>query len=189
MDKETRRSTLRIIRYTLSHAPFMLRRVFGFIGMEYSRRVMLQSVRHALRRRIQIEKSEDFTLEIDQEKISIPDNFKISFREILPQIHEHVYLGLTDKILTEEALVKIFGDFIIRCGQSAYPFSEQHREFLRELTDSTIAKLNEAAKGGSSNLTHSAVHIQHIKSTGFAEDILKALEQEMRNSGETTGTV
>jgi hypothetical protein len=188
VDRETRRATLRIIRHTRRHAPFLQRRVFGVIGMQYSRRAMLQSVREALCRRIELEESEGFNLEIDKADIFIPDNFQKPYREILPHIHERVYQGLGDKTRTDEALVEIFGSFIIRWGQSLDAFSDHHKSFLTELADRTIAKLNSVTKGASSTTTPRADHAPDVNKTGLAGEILKAVEQELRSNTETART-
>jgi radical SAM superfamily enzyme YgiQ (UPF0313 family) len=182
VDKETRRATFRIIRHTRRHAPFMLRRIIGLLGMQYSRLAMLQSVHTALHRRIEMEKSADFNLEKDQTDICIPENFKTHYRKILPQIHKRVYLSLADKTRTEEALVEIFADFIIRCGQTLDSFSDQHRDLLRDLTDHAVASLNGSTNDISSALTKSTNQVPGIKETRLAEDILKAMEQELRGN-------
>lgn len=182
VDRETRWGTFRIIRHTRRHAPFMLRRVLGLLGMQYSRVAMLQAVRQGLQKRIELEKSEGFKLEVDQTEIIIPENFKQPYQEIFPEIHERVYLGLRDKTRTDETLIETLTDFIIRWGQTMDSFSDQHKVFLQELADRAIAKENTATEGVLPVLVQSNEAVPDIKKSKLAEEILKAVEQELRGN-------
>jgi hypothetical protein len=149
---------------------------------------MLQSVREALSKRIELERSEGFNLAIDKTDISVPDNFLKPYREILPHIHERVYQGLGDKVRTDEALVEIFSSFIIRWGRSLDAFSDHHNTFLTELADRTVAEFNNVTKGGSSAITPRADRVPDVTKAGLAGEILKAVEQELRRNSETART-
>jgi hypothetical protein len=98
-----------------------------------------------------------------------------------------VYLGLKDKTRIDEALIKIFTDFIVRWGQSfdfdnlnsAEQFEDFHRTFLFEIADRTIAKENSAVSD-KAVFHEQSQEIPDIKKSQITAEILKAVEQELR---------
>ena len=181
VDRETRRTTIRIIRHTRRNAPFMMRRVLGLIGLQYSRLDMLRSVRKALLERIALEESADFKLEIDLSNSIIPDKFKKPYQQIFPEIRRRVYEDLTDKTITEETLIEVFIDFITRWGQTLDSFTDQHRDSINELVDRIVTRQNSLAKGVTSGPTSGDGTFSNTKNTEIAEEVLKAVEQELRS--------
>ena len=182
VDRETRRTTLRIMRHTRRYAPFMMKRVLGLIGLQYSRLDMLRSVRQALLERIKLEESADFKLEIDRSNSIIPDKFKKPYQQIFPEISRRVYTDLADKTVAEETLIKVFIDFITRWGQTTDSFTDQHRASISDLVDRIITMQNSLPKSASSSLTSGDETFSNIKNTELAEEVLKAVEQELRSN-------
>ncbi len=182
LDRETRRSTLRIIRHTRRHAPFMMRRVLGLIGLQYSRIAMLKAVHQALLDRIELEKSADFKLEIDHSNAVISEEFKKTYRRFFPGIYHHVRTNIANTAVVEEILIEVFVDFIARCGKELDSFTDSHQSYLTELVDSAIARRNSLVEGISSVITLDNDTLPRINVSEMAEEILKAVEQELRGS-------
>lgn len=182
MDKETRQTTLRLMRYTRRHAPFMMRRVLGLICMHYSRVVMLKTVRQALRERIDLESSAAFRIEIDRSDIGISEGFKKAYHQFFPDVYRRVYLGLMDQQSTEEVLIEVITNFISRSGKTMESFDDYHRASLSEHIDRIIVKQNDLTRGLSPARTLNDGAIPDINKTGLADEILKAVEQELRDN-------
>ncbi|MFQ6044230.1 MAG: hypothetical protein ACE5PV_25530 [Candidatus Poribacteria bacterium] len=121
-------------------------------------------------------------MEIDKTSIFIPESFRKPYEEIFPSVYERVYLGLTDKTRTEEALIEVFVDFITRWGGplTLDKFSEQHKVYLFELADRTIEKENRTVGRKSPVPVQTEEAVEDIKKTRLAEEILKAVEKELR---------
>ena len=177
-DEEARNAIFDIIRHTLCHAPFMLDKVIRLILFNYSQRVHLPEHIEALRHQIDTEKSGEFTPKVAKGIIFIPESFKQPYKTLFPEIYERVYQGLQDKTRTEEALIEIFTDFIIRWRQSLEQFEEHHRLFLQEIADRTIAKENKVLEGKS--VAFQQGEMPDVKKIGLADDILKYVQQELR---------
>jgi hypothetical protein len=186
-DAQAREAIFDIIRHTLRHAPFMLEKVIRFLVLQYGEHIQVQSLTEAIRQQIEVEKSNTFKLEIAHGDILIPDNFQKPYRKIFPDLYHYVYLGLKDKTRIDEALIKIFTDFIVRWGQSfdfdnlnsAEQFEDFHRTFLFEIADRTIAKENSAVSD-KAVFHEQSQEIPDIKKSQITAEILKAVEQELR---------
>jgi len=76
VDEEARDTIFRIIQHMRRHAPFMRQTVMSIIVRQLARVAMLRGVRKSLRERIELESSENFKLDIDQDDILIPGNFE-----------------------------------------------------------------------------------------------------------------
>jgi hypothetical protein len=181
LDKEERRAVFNIINYTRSHAPFMLPKVVSLILMQHGLASILPAMRETLLRQIELEASGDFKLDIAQGEIPIPPNFKKPYNGIFSEIHKYVYLALNDKSRTDEALIEIFTDFIIRFGNTFEQFDEHYLTFLFEIADRTIAKENNSVRN------QFPVHIKNyyeelpdVRKTKLADDVFKGVEQTLR---------
>jgi hypothetical protein len=75
-DEKVRRAVLDIIQYTLRNAPFMLKQVIGAVFQQYNEVVLTQSMCEDLQRQIELERSEEITLEIDQTDNLVPGGIK-----------------------------------------------------------------------------------------------------------------
>jgi len=176
VDKDTRRATIEIISYTRKHAPFMLEKVLGIVLQQYSYVHLVRLMREKIQNELEIE-----AMNIDElihSEILIPESFEKPYKEIFSEIHGHVYTGLDDKTRTDEALIEVFTDFLTRWGQTFNQFSEQHRLFLYELADRTIAKENRTVEFPAAMQSNGP--IPDIQKTQLADEIFKAVEQELR---------
>ena len=178
-DEEARGYILDILAYTRKHAPFMLEKITGLVLRQYGHASTLPVLREAVNRQIEIEASGGL-LSIPQVELFVPDNFKEPYKEIFPEIHKHVYLNLKDKNRTDEALIEIFTDFLLRWGQTFENFSDYHRTFLFEIADRAITKRNSIIDGQSAVMEQSREEIPDIQKTRLADEVIKAVEQELR---------
>jgi len=177
-DEDARNVIFDIIRHTLRHAPFMLEKVIRYIMLQYGEYLQLQPLLEAIQQQIEAETTSAFKPEIAQGDILVPESFKNPYREIFPDVYKMLYTKLKDKTRTNEALIEIFTDFIIRWGKTFEKFSDHYRAFLFEITDRTIAKENSICQSAVEK--QSEGKIPNIPKSHLADEILKAVEQELR---------
>jgi radical SAM superfamily enzyme YgiQ (UPF0313 family) len=180
LDGKTRRSILNIIRHTRKHKPFMIEKVFGLIIQHYGYARVVQLLREDIHKQMELEKSGEFKLEARQPDTLIPASLRQAYQEIFPEIHSRVYMGLQDKTRTDKVVIDVFADFLTHWGTTLDQFSDHHRVFLNELTDRTITKENRVTKEVSSVFVQHAGALPYIEKTHLAEEVLKAVEQELR---------
>lgn len=179
LDRKTRGVILDIIRHTRQQAPFMMPKVVGRIMRHYGYAARHQ-FREAIQSQMNQEESGEFKLEIQQGGPLVLESFKEPYQRIFPEIYEEVYQGVVDKTRTEEALIEVFVDFITRWGETMDSFSDQHKVFLHELVDRTIARENGTVGTQPPIPIEADEAVPDVKKTGLAEEILKAVEQELR---------
>ena len=98
-----------------------------------------------------------------------------------PEIYRKIYLNIADKTRTEETLIEIFTKFVTRWGYVLDSFSEEHKSYLTQLTDQTIAENNSyksEALVGEAKSPNDAV-MPNFKQIRLSDEILKAVEQEL----------
>jgi hypothetical protein len=117
---------------------------------------------------------------INHTEVLVPESFKIPYKEIFSEIHNHVYLGLKDKTRTPVTLIEVFTDYLTRWGQTGEHFSDQYRVILRELADRTIEKENSAIQGVFTSSMEEHQKLPGVSQTQLADEILKAVEQNLR---------
>lgn len=178
-DETARNAIFDIIRHTVRNAPFMLDKVMKLIVLQYGEWVVLQPYLQLVYDQIEAEKSGEFVPKIAQGVILVPERFKKPYKEIFPEIHKRVYLGLKDKTCVGEALIEVFTDFIIRWGRTFEQFEEYHKIFLQEIADRTIAKENSAYDDTVAPI-QSSEEVPDVKKTRLADEILKHVEQKLR---------
>ena len=174
---EARRAISGMFFHTLQHAPFMLEKVLGFICVQLSELAILEPLKNELQEQIELEKSGAANLEIDQGDFTIPEGFMKAYPKVFPEIHKQVYLGLLDKKRVDEILVQVFTDFLIRWGETFEKFEEYYRTFLFEIVNRAIDKEN---SGFSESEPLVLQEIPDIKKSQLANEVLKCVEQELR---------
>ena len=192
-DAKARDAIFDIIRHTIRHAPFMLDKVMRLIVHQYGEYILLQPFLEAIHQQIEAEISGAFKPEVARGNIFLSDNFKKPYREIFPDIYKYVYIGLKNKTRTDEALIEVFTDFIVRWGQTFEPkveavgerseqFEDFYRTFLFEIADRTIEKENKALEDESIVLLQdSDEEFPDFKRNRLADDILRYVGQELRS--------
>jgi hypothetical protein len=185
-DENARDAIFDVIRHTLRHAPFMLEKVVRLIVLQYSEYVLLQPTLEAIHQQIEAEKSGAFKPEIMGGEILIPESFKNFYKQVFPEIYEQVNPGLTDKTRTDEALIEIFADFLIRWRETfeqsdagklnAMAAIEHYKTFLSDIVGRTIDKTNSMFPV----FRHDQQAIPDITKNRLAGEILKHVEQELR---------
>jgi radical SAM superfamily enzyme YgiQ (UPF0313 family) len=179
LDRRTRRVILSLIWYTRRNAPFMMRRVLGLIVAQHFDTAILPPLREAIRRQIESEESVDIEPFVESAEALVPQNFEVLYQEVFPEIHERVYLGLTDKTRTCEALIEIFKNFVIGFQETLQGCSEHPREYLHELADHIIVKANRTTGELYSAFAQANLTMLGAKRE-LAAGILKAVEEDLR---------
>lgn len=177
LHKDARRSIFRIIMHTRRQAPFMMDKVFGLIIQHYGHAGLASFLHEDARKQIELSKSGKFRPVIDNAQTMIPKAFKGAYQEIFPEIHQQVYLGLNDKRRTEETLVAIFVDFIKCQEEELNSFTEHHKVILNEFVENSMARENRLISPLTALDDQAA---PDIKKARLAEEIFKAVEQELR---------
>ena len=191
VDRDARRVTLRLMLYTLRHAPSMMTRVLRLVWSQYLEAVRLPHLVEAIDEQIRLETEAGIKLRRAPTVFLVPDVFKKPYRAIFPELYERVYRGLDDKSRLHDALTEVTYDFLTRWGPSFEEFGEHHRSFLYELCDRTIAQENTGVQG-----THGEKAVLEVipdEKAGFTEgqaavwlrrlsdDVLHMVEQDLRN--------
>jgi radical SAM superfamily enzyme YgiQ (UPF0313 family) len=182
MDKEARRSAIRLFLYTRRRAPFMLPRVAAMIVRQYVETVDLPFLREAIEAQIRLESREEFKLQFEPTVFFIPEAFKKPYKAIFPELHQRVYQGLIDKSRTHDALVEVVYDFLTRWGLTFEQFEEHHRTFLFEICDRTIAQENSKLQADE-NVAAGDVALpdSDYRRSRLPDEILRTVEQELRS--------
>jgi radical SAM superfamily enzyme YgiQ (UPF0313 family) len=72
LDRQARRSAIRILLYTRRHAPFMTGKVVGMLARQYIEAAELPLLRESIEAQIRLESEEAFTLELSRRSFSYP---------------------------------------------------------------------------------------------------------------------
>lgn len=175
-DRETRRSIIRIIMHTLRQAPFMIDKVVGLIIQHCALSSLVSLLGKDAQKQIELVRSGVFQSEVNYVQNVLPEGFKDIYQEIFTEIHQRVYQDLTDKRRTDETLLGVFVDFINSQGAELDSFTDNHKIMLHEIAESRVAEENKIT----SILPAIDQTAPDIKETRLAEEILKAVEQELR---------
>ena len=169
-----------IFEYTEQRAPFMMRRVKELVVQHARYRQSLAHLMPQLDRQIELESSGKLKLKQDDRPIPIPQAFRASYSNIFPEVYRYVDLNLNDKDKLSDALVEVFVDFLVRCGEGLDQIEEYHRAYIKEICDQVCAKFNGQApeefipvgdNGTTMPIPHGILR--------FGDDVLKSVEQEM----------
>jgi hypothetical protein len=191
MEPEARQSTIRLLRYTRQHAPFMLGKVLGLIVRQYLEAAEVPFLREMIAAQIHRESDEAFVLLREPTVFFIPEAFKKPYRDIFRELYERVYQGLIDKSRTQDALVEVIYDFLTRWGLTFEQFEEHHRAFLFEICDRTVAKENGTRPSGAGapmdlreipdRLTGLSEGQTLVWLKRLADEVLRTVEQDLRS--------
>jgi Radical SAM superfamily/Domain of unknown function (DUF4070)/B12 binding domain len=191
MEPEARQSTIRLLRYTRQHAPFMLGKVIALIVRQYLEAAEVPFLREMIAAQIHRESGEGFKLLHEPAVFFIPEAFKKPYRDIFPHLHERVHQGLIDKSRTQDALVEVIYDFLTRWGPTFEQIEEHHRVFLFEICDRTIAKENGPCPSGAGTpvdlreipdrLTGLSEGQTRVWLKRLADEVLRTVEQDLRS--------
>jgi hypothetical protein len=177
VDHEGRRSIAKIIGYTQQNAPLMLEKVKALIGQHAKYRDSIIKLLPQIDRQIELESSGKLVFEIDRRPIAIPPLFRKEFKNIFPQIHERIYLKMRNKDQVPEALIEVFVDFLVSCGEKFNRIEEYHFNYLYEICDRTSTKFNGVHSGTPMPDANLGGQIPNVESIRLADDILKNVEQ------------
>lgn len=190
MNREARRSAIRLLIYTRRRAPFLTNRVMSMIGRQYIEAAELPFLRDAVEIQLRLENGGDFRLELEPTVFFVPEAFKKPYREIFPALYEHMSHGLIDSTRIQGALVEVIYDFVTRWGSTFERFEEHHRIFLFELCDRTVAQENGNVLATHAENAEVGVGLnQKAATTGgptpvwlrrLADEVLRTVEQDLR---------
>jgi len=177
-DKKARIALLDTIWYTFKHARFMLPTVIRIILRQFGYVYINQhEFREVLQKQINLERSGELKLEIEQSEVIIPESFKEPYEEIFPEVYKEVFRGLKNKIQTGETLIEIFTEFFKSRKSAGGFFSVEDRSDLMELAKRTATKKNNVSKISIS--ISSEELMPNSNKTRMSDEILKAVEQEL----------
>jgi len=186
MDKEARRTTLRLVIHTLRHAPFMMEKVGLMITHQYFKKAQLPSLLKGIDNRILKESTNTIELQPDPTQYFVPNTFRKPYREIFPDLYQRVHNGLKDKTRTLNSLVEIIYDFLTRWGTTFNQFEEYHQSFINDASDRTVASENNNNVAGAENTEENLTDISELSKRGvtrrmnqLADEVLRSVEQEL----------
>ena len=179
VDNKVKRAVFELTQYTSQHAPFMMKKVIGLIFQQYNEVILTQSMCEDIQRQIELERSGEIKLEIDQTDTFVPEGFNKPYQKLFPEIYKRVYIGLKDKARIDEVLVEIFTGLLIRWEPTFEQFEEYYRTYLFEITDHAIEKENNNVSSQSVSIGQAQEEMSDIP-TQIGDEILKAVEQELR---------
>lgn len=174
-----------IVTHIQQAAPYMMRKV---------RMLTLQHARHKktfdrllpyIDRLVEYESSGKVQFDKDDRPVPIPETFRKEFLRdrLFEDMHRYVFENLEDKDRVPEALTEIFVDFLTRLGDVFKDFEPQHRTFLQDLSDRTCQKLNREMSGSPGPGKSRIMKLPDVKRSRLAEDILRAIEQDLLKEG------
>ena len=178
--RDERRHALRILRHTRRTAPYLIESVAGAVFMFHHERSLLEPQQAAIRRQIELEKGREFKIATGDQFVS--PAFKKPYKEIFPAAYQRLAEGLLDRSRLEPALVEVFGDFLVRWGQSFTQLEDYHQSHLMEICDRTLAKEN-AQLARPVPVDRGLVVMPDFRITRLPEQILRSVEQDLRVGG------
>jgi radical SAM superfamily enzyme YgiQ (UPF0313 family) len=190
VNRDARRVALRLMFYTLRHAPSMMKRVLRLTWNQYLDAVRLPMMLEGIDEQIRRETEEGQKLRPAATVFLVPDAFKKPYRAVFPELYQRVYLGLEDKSRIHDALTEVTYDFLTRWGPSFEEFGEHHRSFLYELCDRTLAKENgDVQAAAEKKLPAGMPDAKEGLGEGQAgvwvkrlsDEVLRVVEQDLRN--------
>jgi radical SAM superfamily enzyme YgiQ (UPF0313 family) len=186
MDKEARSTTLRVVFYTLWHAPFMMEKVALMIARQFFDTAQLPLELERIDKQIHLEATQGMKLRLEQTKFFVPEAFEKPYKAIFPELYKRVYQDLADKSHIHGALVEVIYDFLTRWGPDFRRFEEYHRTFLYEICDRTVAKENGGFASDSGQITDapkealdSTEREAAMRLNRLADEVLHSVEQEL----------
>jgi radical SAM superfamily enzyme YgiQ (UPF0313 family) len=189
MKSDARRSSLRLLLYTLRRAPFMVERVMAVVAYQYQEALRVPHLKRFIADEIKQLEEGVMSFARERKVFVVPDGFRKSYPLLFPELYARVHTGLNDKSRAEDALVEVTYDFLTRWGQSFSRFEEHHKTFLQELCDRTIASENSLPHTSGSRaeiprdvelLAQGAGHQEH-RLKRLADDVLRCVEQDLRS--------
>ena len=175
LEDDSRCAIVDIIQHTFMIAPFMLEKVIEMIGRQLRATVMLPPLKEKLKKQIEHEQSDDCKMEIEQAQNFIPDNFKTTYKTIFQDLYQQVSDSLPDKTQTEEVLISIVTDFLIRWGQGFDRMEKYHHTYLQELVEKALEK--EAEK----DISVIDTPADNFSSNLLADEVLNAVDLQLRS--------
>lgn len=143
LDDEARGTIRRLIEVCMETHPSMWRRLQVILTMQAHIRHSLRSkIVPALEAQIAREKSGDFEVVSREFRAPVPRAFREELLGLLPPVYRRVRDNLSDPSRLEEAITRVFVDFLVRWSDE-FEIAEPHHEvFLLELSDRTVAQMN-----------------------------------------------
>jgi radical SAM superfamily enzyme YgiQ (UPF0313 family) len=170
-----------IIMYSSKEGPFLLGRVKALIVQHAKYCESINKLLPQIDRQIELESLGKLNFEPDRRQIPLSTYFRKAYKEIFFDIHRRIYLNLKDKHQVPAALVEVFIDFLVRCGEEFSRLEDYHRSFLNEICDRTCAKFNGEAPEEFVAAVTDDIAIPDVKNLRLDDDILKSVEQKLIN--------
>jgi hypothetical protein len=144
-DKQARGAAMRLVPFAWSRNPKLAVRIcvcvlYAHVMKTYVLPTMAREIDAEIRRI-----ATEGLMPPEPTVFTVPDSFRTAYDGIFPELYAHVYRGLREKSRTDVALVEVIGDFLTRYGPTFGQMESNHRVFLHELCDRTVAKENAGA--------------------------------------------
>lgn len=177
-----RRHAWRILSHTIRKKPYLLEMVAGHVFQFHHERQFVEPLQAKLHQQVEWEKGQN--LKVAKGNLLVPAAFKKSYKTVFPEVRERLSKGLQNGARVNDALVEVFGDFVVRWGPTFTEFEDYHRDFLLEICDRTIAKENASVAGDgsapASSTTESLAAIRDLRIAELPDEILRIVEQDLR---------
>jgi len=184
--RRARWTTLRLLAYTLWHAPFMAERVMGAVAYHSQEELRVPRLQAFLDGELQ-KLTRGEPLERERAVFFVPDGFRQDYPGVFPSLYARVRRGLANKSRTHDALVDVTRDFLARWGSDLDRLEDHHRRFLEELCDRIIAAENGSpGHGAEADATRFGPGGREAESaldssvSRLAADVLRCVEQDLR---------
>ena len=129
MDAQARRTTLRLLLYTLRRFPFMTERVMAAVAYQYQEAQRVPHLKRFIAEQLRQLESGEMSLKPDGRMFAVPDGFKQLYPAVFLELYARVHEGLLDKRRVENALVEVTFDFLTRWGSSFRQFEKTSSYF------------------------------------------------------------
>jgi radical SAM superfamily enzyme YgiQ (UPF0313 family) len=188
MDRTARATTLRLLSFTLRHAPFMLKYVVIQIMNNHAFACKVDDFREVVALQIELLSQHKVTLEADS--VILPPTFAKPYKGIFPELYERARSGLVDKARTHETLITATCDFLTRVGPASVgQFDAHHRDLLLDCCDRAIWSENNDVHSGSNGPIQkdagafAKAEIKEMALRRLAEDVLRAVQDQLWRQG------
>jgi hypothetical protein len=168
-----------LLDLTAARAPFLMRRVKRLIVQHAAYRKTLARLDDQIQKQLVLERTPGIEFDLDDRAIPLPPAFRAAYKRVFPDVHRRVWVNLTDKARTPEALAEVFVDFLVRWGEGFAGLESHHVEFLKELADRTCARLNGVPPETFVPTDDGDAEVPDVRRNRLGEDVLRTVDQEL----------
>jgi hypothetical protein len=120
--------------------------------------------------------------------LSVPNAFRQPYKNLFPSLRQRVSEGLFEKTDTDNVLVNIIYEFLVKCAPALESFEIEHRESLFEICDRQIEDVNrKRPRALVPQPTQTTIElsprkpVSHQSDNSLADDVIRWVERELRS--------